>query len=62
MFIIPQRIRRAARAAQLFHQARSKLSQNVHYSIGKKGEPPASDLRGDCEGPVRDLNLEKREK
>ena len=42
--------------------------QNVHYSLGKKGEPPGehprgdcerpgSDLRGTCERPASDLNL-----
>ena len=37
---------------------RSKLFQNVHYSLGIKGSHPG----GDCEGPARDLNLEKRDK
>ena len=49
-------IRRAARAAPLFHSARSKLSQNVHYSMGKKGSHP----RGDCERPARTSFLERR--
>ena len=37
-----------------FPQARSKLFQNVHYSLGKRRAAqgtPASDPRGDCEGP-----------
>ena len=44
-----------------FPKARSKLFQNVHYSIGKE-ELPREHPRVTCERPVRDRNLEKRDK
>ena len=45
------------KAAHIFPQAISKVVQNVDYSPGKTGEPPARDLRETCEG----LILRKRE-
>ena len=62
MFIVPKGIRRAARAAHFFPQARSKLSQNVHYSIGKKERPPGRTPARDRERPARTSFLEKRDK
>ena len=49
MFIIHQGIRGAALAAPLVPFARSKLFQNVHYSIGKKGSRPGEHPRRDRE-------------
>ena len=58
------------KAAHIFLLAISKLVQNVDYSPGKTGEPPARDLRETCEGPdseeertiFSNCNEERREK
>ena len=56
MFIIPYGITGAARAAPLFTQARSKLFQNVHYSLGIKESRPEEHPQGDLERPASDLS------
>ena len=63
--LFPKEFGEPLRAALLFPHARSKLLQNVHYSLERRGAAqgtPASDRRGDREGTARDLNLEKRDK
>ena len=62
MFVILLGIRGAARAALLFPKARSKLFQNVHYSLGKKRGAAREHPRATCERPARTSFQEKRDK
>ena len=52
---------RSRQGGSVFLQARSKLSQNVHYSLGKKGSHPEEHPRATCERLASDLNLENRD-
>ena len=50
-FIIHGELEESPGRAQLFRQARSKLFQNVHYSIGNKGSRPVNTREGTARGP-----------